>query len=100
MLVALGRLCREEQLWGKAEDTLHRALAQGAGAEAWEELGHAYAAQHDETRARQAFANALRAIRGEVPQALPGRGLRELIRDEAVAEERTAMGVPRLPALE
>ena len=100
LLVALGRLCREEQLWGKAEDTLHRALAQGAGAEAWEELGHTYAAQHDETRARQAFANALRATRGEAPQSLPGRGLRELIRDEAVAEERSAMGVPRLPSPE
>lgn len=100
LLVALGRLCREEQLWGKAEDTLHRAIAQGAGADAWEELGHTYAAQHDDTRARQAFANALRASRGDAPQSLPGRGLRDLIRDEAVAEERTPMGVPRLPSPE
>ena len=100
LLVALGRLCREEKLWGKAEDTLHRALAQGAGADAWEELGHTYAAQHDDARARQAFANALRAERGESPQTVPGRGLRDLIRDEAVAEERTPMGVPRLPSPE
>ncbi|MBB5207455.1 heme biosynthesis protein HemY [Chiayiivirga flava] len=100
LLVALGRLCREEQLWGKAEDTLHRAIAQGAGADAWEELGHTYAAQHDDTRARQAFANALRAARGDAPQSLPGRGLRDLIRDEAVAEERTPMGMPRLPGPE
>lgn len=98
LLVALGRLCREEQLWGKAEDTLHRAIAQGAGADAWEELGHTYAAQHDDSRARQAFANALRAARGESPLPLPGRGLRDRIRDEAVAEERTPMGVPRLPS--
>lgn len=97
LLLALGRLCREEGLWGKAEDYLHRALAQGAGAEAWEELGHAYAAQQDEARARHAYANALRLARGEAALPMPGRGLRELIRDEAVAEERSAMGVPRLP---
>lgn len=97
LLLALGRLCREEGLWGKAEDYLHRALAQGAGADAWEELGHAYAAQHDEARSRHAYANALRAARGEDAIAIPGRGLRELIQDEAVAEERSEMGVPRLP---
>jgi HemY protein len=99
LLLALGRLCREEGLWGKAEDYLHRALARGAGADAWEELGHAYAAQHDEPRARHAYANALRAPRGEDAIAIPGRGLRELIQDEAVAEERSEMGVPRLPSM-
>jgi HemY protein len=97
LLLALGRLCREESLWGKAEDYLHRALAQGAGPEAWEELGHAYAAQGDDARARHAYANALRLARGEATLPMPGRGLRELIQDEAVAEERSAMGVPRLP---
>jgi HemY protein len=97
LLLALGRLCREEGLWGKAEDYLHRALAQGAGADAWEELGHAYAAQRDDTRARAAYANALRVARGDEAIAIPGRGLRELIQDEAVAEERNEMGVPRLP---
>jgi HemY protein len=97
LLLALGRLCREEGLWGKAEDYLHRALAQGAGGEAWEELGHSHAAQHDEARARHAYANALRVARGDATSPMPGRGLRELIQDEAVAEERTAMGVPRLP---
>ncbi len=97
LLLALGRLCREEALWGKAEDYLHRALAQGAGPEAWEELGHAHAAQRDDARARHAYANALRIARGESVLPMPGRGLRELIQDEAVAEERSAMGVPRLP---
>lgn len=99
LLLALGRLCREEGLWGKAEDYLHRALAQGAGAEAWEELGHACAAQRDESRARHAYANALRAARGEEAAPMPGRGLRELIQDQAVAEERSEMGVPRLPPM-
>lgn len=97
LLLALGRLCREEALWGKAEDYLHRALAQGAGGEAWEELGHTYAAQRDEARARHAYANALSVARGEAPPPIPGRGLRELIQDQAVAEERSPMGVPRLP---
>jgi HemY protein len=97
LLLALGRLCREESLWGKAEDYLHRALAQGAGAQAWEELGHVYAAQRDEARARHAYANALRLARGEPALPMPGRGLRELIQDQAVAEERSPMGVPRLP---
>jgi HemY protein len=97
LLLALGRLCREESLWGKAEDYLHRALAQGAGAEAWEELGQVHAAQRDDARARHAYANALRRARGEPAAPMPGRGLREMIQDEAVAEERSAMGVPRLP---
>jgi HemY protein len=99
LLLALGRLCREEGLWGKAEDYLYRALAQGADAQAWEELGHAHAAQHDDARARHALANALRAARGEAALPMPGRGLRELIQDEAVAEERSPMGVPRLPGV-
>jgi HemY protein len=126
LLLALGRLCREEGLWGKAEDYLHRALAQaasgpdlatirstawastvaaglpgsspqGTDVQAWEELGHAYAAQRDDARARHAYANALRAGRGESALPMPGRGLREVIQDEAVAEERSPMGVPRLP---
>jgi HemY protein len=99
LLLALGRLCREEALWGKAEDYLHRALAQGAGPDAWEELGHAYAAQRDDARARHAYANALRIARGEAALPMPGRGLRELIQDQAVAEERSPMGVPRLPGV-
>lgn len=97
LLLTLGRLCRAEALWGKAEDYLHRALAQGAGADAWEELALVYAAQHDDSRARHAYANALRSARGQATEPMPGRGLRELIQDEAVAEERSPMGVPRLP---
>lgn len=56
-----------------------------------------HAAQHDDARAKHAFANALRLARGEAALPVPGRGLRELIRDQAVAEERDPMGVPRLP---
>jgi HemY protein len=96
LLVALGRLCRRQHLWGKAEDYLHRALAQGAGAEAWEELGHTWAAQ-DDVRAQIAYANALRVARGESPLAVSGRTLRDQIADRAVAEERNEHGLPLIP---
>ena len=97
LAVTLGRLTREQQQWGKAEDYLHRALAQGAGADAWEELGNVYAAQNDDTAARLCYLNALRAARGEATEAIPGRGVREQIFDASVIEERDQHGVPRLP---
>jgi HemY protein len=95
--VTLGRLYREQQQWGKAEDALHRAIAQGAGADAWEELGNVYVSQTDEANSRLCFANALRAARGEAVEAMPGRGFREQIFDASVVEERSDHGVPRLP---
>src|SRR5690606_1107836 len=97
LLTALGCLCREQALWGKAEDFLHRALAQGAGADAWESLGHVFTAQGDAGKAQIAYANALRIGRGEPPLALAGRSLREQIADQAVAEVRNAHGIPLLP---
>lgn len=97
LLTALGCLCRAQELWGKAEDYLHRALAQGAGADAWESLGHVFTAQGDAGRAQIAYANALRLGREEPPLALGGRSLREQIADAAVAEVRNAHGIPLLP---
>jgi HemY protein len=97
LLVTLGQLCVVQKLWGKAGDFLHRALAQGAGAEAWELLGHAWTAQNDSERAMIAYANALRVSREEAPLALGGRSLREQIADEAVAELRNEHGIPLLP---
>lgn len=97
LLVTLGRLCRQRGLWGKAEDMLHRAIAQGAASEAWEVLGEVLAEQGEDERARISFHNALRVARAEATQALPGRDLRQTILDEAVAEERDAHGLPRLP---
>lgn len=96
LLVALARLARAQSQWPQAEEYLHRALAQGAGGEAWEELGHGFAAAGDETRARLSYANALRAARGEPAQELPGRDLRQRIQDQAAVEERDEHGVPRL----
>lgn len=97
LLTTLGRLCRLEQLWGKAEDYLNRALVCGGGAEVWEELGHTFTAQHDDTRARQAYANALGTLRGEDPDPLPGRSFRQIMHEPVVSEARSSMGVPLLP---
>ena len=95
--ITLGRLSSRSNQWGKAEGYLHRAIAQGAGSEAWEELGHVYVAQGDDALARQCYANALRAARNEAIEELPGRSIKERIFDESVIEERSELGVPRLP---
>ncbi|MBP6596598.1 MAG: heme biosynthesis protein HemY [Arenimonas sp.] len=97
LLVTLGQLCFQQQLFGKAEDYLHRALAQGAGADAWEALGKVWTANGDDARAALAYTNALRLGRGEPALGLGGRTLREQIADQAVAEQRNAHGIPQLP---
>jgi HemY protein len=94
--LCLGRLCQRSGKLGKAEELLNRALAQGAGADAWEELGRVYTAQNDTAQAQTCYANALRGLRGEPVHALGGRSLREQIADEAVAEQRDEHGMPRL----
>jgi HemY protein len=96
LLLALARISREQGQWPQAEEYLHRALAQGAGSEAWEEMGHGFATGGDEPNARMSYANALRAARGESIEELPGRDLRQKIFDQAVVEERDVHGMPRL----
>lgn len=96
LLVTLGRLCRKEQIWGKAGEYIQQALTQGAGAEAWEELGNIHAAQHHDVAAREAYAKALAMQRKEIATLPANRSLRELIVTEAVAETRSSMGVPLL----
>jgi HemY protein len=96
LLVALARLARKQGQWLQAQDFLHRALAQGAGAEAWEEMGAGFAAAGEEGLARRAYANALQAARGEAAEELPGRDLRAKIYDHAVVEDRDELGIPRL----
>jgi HemY protein len=95
-MLTLARLARAQGQWPQAEDALHRAIAQGAGADAWEELGRGYADAGDASRASLSYANALRASRGEAAMELPGRDMRQRIHDEAVIEERDAHGMPRL----
>ena len=96
LLVTLAQLARQQGQWPQAQEFLHRALAQGASAEAWEELGHGFAAAGQEELARRSYANALNAKRGEATVELPGRDLRQKIFDEAVVEERDEHGLPRL----
>lgn len=96
LLLTLGRLARLQGQWPQAQEFLHRAIAQGAGAEAWEELGEGFNAAGDTAQAQQCYANALKAARAEAPVVLPGRDLRQTIHDEAVVEDRDAHGLPRL----
>ncbi len=65
LLLALARLCRREELWGKARDYLNLALAQSPSAAAWEEWGRLSDAQNDPREARRGYLNALRLARGE-----------------------------------
>ncbi|TBV74774.1 heme biosynthesis HemY N-terminal domain-containing protein [Pseudoxanthomonas winnipegensis] len=97
LLLALARLARQQGQWPQAQEFLHRALAQGGGAEAWEELGHGYAAAGEDLLARRSYANALAAQRGELPATAPDRDLRQQIHDQAVTETRDEHGLPRLP---
>ncbi len=96
LLLTLARLSRAQGQWPQAEQYLHRALAQGANSEAWEELGEGFAQAGDEKLARLCYANALAAARGEATHPLPGRDMRQTIFDQAVVEERDEHGVPRL----
>src|SRR5690606_7232784 len=65
LLLTLARTARARGDWARAEDHLQRALAQGAGPDAWEELGDGRAERGDDAGARTAYANALRMQRGE-----------------------------------
>lgn len=65
LLLGLARLCRREELWGKARDYLNMALAQSPSAAAWEEWGRLSDAQSDQREARRGYLNALRVARGE-----------------------------------
>ena len=92
-MLASGRAARARGDWPRAEDLLQRALAEGAGAPAWEELGHGYSQAGDESRARLAYANALRALRQEPAVAMPGHAWAA---EPVALEARDAHGVPRL----
>lgn len=56
---------RERGQWAEAEGHLHRALDNGAGPAAWEELGHGHSQAGDHLQAELCYANALRAARGQ-----------------------------------
>lgn len=95
--VARARMNRLAGHWAEAEDDARRALASGAGAEAWEELGAAYAEQGDATRAARAYANALAVGRGEPAAPLAARIGEGDVGAAPAAEVRNEHGIPRLP---
>jgi HemY protein len=86
LLLAAARIAQAQGQWPQADSWLHRAIAQGAGAPAWEALGEGALNAGDETRARLAYANALRSQRGDTLLDLPGRDLRQQIADTAAIE--------------
>jgi HemY protein len=93
LLFALARTARAHGDWPRAEELLQRALAEGAGAPAWEELGHGFSQAGDESRARLAYANALRALRNEPAVAIPGGAWTA---EPPTPEMRDVHGIPRI----
>ena len=96
LLLAAARIAQAQGQRPQAETWLHRAIAQGAGAPAWEALGDSAVNAGDDARARLAYANALRSQRDEPLHDVPGRDLRQRIADTAAIEERDEHGMPRL----
>jgi HemY protein len=103
LATALGRLCAQQQLWGKSEQYLERALAIEETPLAWETLGDCYAGTGDAAMASTCYANALRIARGEPTDNAATRALRgpvSAMDTRAIAfEERSEHGVPRLPGV-
>ena len=95
LLLASARIDQRQGRWLAAEDALHRALAAGAGAPAWEALGDGAARLDDHVRAQRCYANALRSQRGEAVPAPadpvpPGQAA------DLQVETRDPYGLPRL----
>lgn len=94
--LALGRLCRIDGLWGKAESHLLRASNGPHAAQAWEELAQALVEQGEDRRAREALQNALAAARGAPSTRLSPRPRSLAPPQDGPAERRSSMGVPLL----
>ena len=98
LLTALGRLYVLQGQYGKAEESLERALALTPSVSAWEALGDCRKGENDLAGANTAYANALRCARGEPTVALAPLLARGPLDTRPIAfEERSEHGVPRLP---
>jgi len=85
---------------GQAPDAVsywQRAIAQGAGAESWNQLSQAYAGEKQFEQAFNAADNARRVLNAEAPLPMSGVSLQEKIAAEAVSEQRNEHGIPWLP---
>ncbi len=96
LLLTLGRLCNQSELWGKAIEYLGRGLAIDASAAMWEAFADACNGQGDAETAQRAYRNALRSARGEQVEPLPALTRAALDTRASVVEERSEHGVPRL----
>ena len=97
LLTTLGRLCREQKLWGKAIQYLDRAVGITDSPIAWETLGDCHAGAGDEGLANRCYRNALLNQRGQPAIPLGGRASTRVDTQALVVEERDQHGVPRLP---
>lgn len=97
LLTTLGRLCRDQKLWGKAIQYLDRAVGITDSPIAWETLGDCHAGAGDEALANRCYRNALLNQRGQPAIPLGGRASRRVDTQALVVEERDAHGMPRLP---
>ncbi len=70
-MLGLARVHQAHHEWPQAREQLQRAIDQGAGRDAWVQLGDGYAAAGDDHRAQLCYANALRAARHQPVIALP-----------------------------
>jgi len=95
LMLALGRLCIQCNLWGKAREYLGRGLAIEPSPALWEALGDCCSAQADGAGAAVCYRNALKSSRGEPAEEFAA-GARALDTRASVVEERSEHGVPRL----
>jgi HemY protein len=97
LLTSLGRLCRDQKLWGKGIQYLERGVEINASPIAWETLGDCHAGAGNESLANRCYRNALLNLRGEPAVALSGQVPSRVDTRALIFEERDAHGVPRLP---
>ncbi|MEZ5460283.1 heme biosynthesis HemY N-terminal domain-containing protein [Dokdonella sp.] len=97
LLTTLGRLCRDQKLWGKGIQYLERAVEITESPIAWETLGDCHAGAGNESLANRCYRNALLNLRGEPAVPLSGQVPRTVDTRALIFEERDAHGVPRLP---
>lgn len=96
LLLTLGRLCIQCELWGKAAEYLQRGLQLAPSAKLWEAMGDCRNGQNAPADAAICYRNALRSGRDQPTQALTSvlRGPPDT-RASAI-EERSEHGIPRL----
>jgi HemY protein len=97
LLATLGRLCRDQKLWGKGIQYLERAVEITDSPISWETLGDCHAGAGNESLANRCYRNALLNLRGEPAVPLSGLVPRNVDTRALIFEERDAHGVPRLP---